>query len=388
MSVAYQSKRIDNTYTRSLLLALIFSLVNMPLTLRPYLNLMPVIASGFFGLIILILFALRRRPIGRENIGGRILFLLAALVFLVVLNLLAAKGVNLNFYLLPVIAGGIFLLSDTRILGSIITATALIIFVLLQLFSPGGWAVIGSIPLDELVAAARMNLTGAGLMFVLIMVLVTREFSRSEVNLDAERQKNADMLRTLYPDSVLNRMLSGETFIAERCSDVSILFCDLVGFTAMSRQTDPAGLVRLLNDLYSDMDHVAARHRVEKIKTIGDSYMAVAGISGETNHVTEMAEFALEVRRLLAEKYPEIGVRIGIHCGEVMAGILGLRKQSFDIWGDAVNLASRLESSATRNQILCSADFAVRLPAQIGKRSVGMVELKGVGMTERYEVLS
>lgn len=387
MAQTHPNLRIDATYRKSLLLALIFGLINIPLTWSPFLNSWPIAVSGAFAGCVAILWIARRFGRGPAPLTARLLFLSLAFAFILALVFLAAPGVNVNFYLLPVVAGGVFLLSDTRVLGSLVTALALTAFVLTQLFIPGGAAVTAAIPPEILQAASRMNLAGAGLLFVLVMVLVTREFSRSENNLDAERAKNENLLKSLYPQKVLERMLSGETYIAERRDRVAILFCDLVGFTAMSRVKSPGELVDLLNQLYSDFDEIAVQHGVEKIKTIGDSYMAVAGIfSEEGNPARAMAAFARDTQNLVREKYTQLNIRIGIHVGTVMAGILGRKKQSFDVWGDAVNFASRLEGAATPGQILCSAEFISQLGDLVPKQPGRKTDLKGIGIVECFEL--
>ncbi len=383
----HQSVRIDATYRKSLILALAFGLANIPMTFRPFLNLWPAGVSAAFSSGVAALLLARRISRTPAGFVARLVFLVWALAFILALTLLAAERVNVNFYLLPVVAGGVFLLSDTRVIGSLMTASALAAFVLTQLFSVGGLAVVQPIPAETLIAASRLNLGGAGLLFVLVMVLVTREFARSENNLNAERAKNANLLKSLYPEQVLERMLRGETYIAERRENVAILFCDLVGFTAMSRAKPPAELVDLLNELYSDFDAIASQHGVEKIKTIGDSYMAVAGIfGGSGDSATAMASFARAVHQLVRQKYAQLDVRIGIHLGEVMAGILGTKKQSFDVWGDAVNLASRLEGSAAPGQILCSAQFFAKLGQNEMAKQAQKTDLKGIGSVECYEL--
>jgi adenylate cyclase len=384
---SHQAKRIDATYRNALLLALVFGIANIPLTLSPFLNSWPTITSAAFACVNLFLLILRKLNPGYRAKAVRILFFSNALGFLILLTLFAAPGVNVHFYLLPLIAGGIFLLSDAWIIASCFTAGTLVIFIMMQLIQHGGLAIIATIPPETALAAARMNLTGAGLMFVLVMILMTREYARSEKNLDAERKKNASLLQSLYPEKILERMLKGETYIAERRDGVAILFCDLVGFTAMSRTKPPAELVDLLNSLYSDFDEIAAVHGVEKIKTIGDSYMAVAGIFGsEADPAASMADFAIAALRVVTQSYPALGVRIGIHSGTVMAGILGRKKQSFDVWGDAVNYASRLEGAAETNQILCSADFAALLPED-QTRKAARVDLKGIGSVDCFEII-
>jgi class 3 adenylate cyclase/tetratricopeptide (TPR) repeat protein len=172
-----------------------------------------------------------------------------------------------------------------------------------------------------------------------------------------EREKSERLLLSVLPAPIAERMKAGETSIAEHFPSVSVLFADVVGFTQLSTTVNPRELVALLDALFSALDGLAAKYRLEKIKTIGDAYMVVSGVPIQTeDHCERIARFALEMQAALDEvrqrwtlEGKELGVhsvqmRVGIHTGEAVAGVIGTSKFSYDIWGDTVNIASRMES--------------------------------------------
>ena len=179
-----------------------------------------------------------------------------------------------------------------------------------------------------------------------------REFLSDQALTEAHIRVD-DLLHSMMPREIVARIQAGESTIADIHGEVSIVFADLVGFTALSRQLSASTLVGLLNTVFSRFDAAAGRLGVEKIKTIGDAYMAVGGLSyGEAarDHAVRMAEFALAMRDITADLAVEmempIAVRIGLHVGPVVAGVIGVKKPAFDCWGDAVNMASRLEHAS------------------------------------------
>jgi adenylate cyclase len=177
--------------------------------------------------------------------------------------------------------------------------------------------------------------------------------------------------------------------IADTYGDVSIVFADLVGFTTLSTRLSPAQLVDMLDRLFSRFDARAEEFGIEKIKTIGDAYMAVAGLSEAVyDHVQRAARFAFamqqEVDGLAAELGYAINVRVGLHVGPVVAGVIGRKRPAFDCWGEAVNLASRLEHTASPGAILISESAYLRLRRDFQTTVIDDVELRGLGRTKAY----
>jgi class 3 adenylate cyclase len=192
-------------------------------------------------------------------------------------------------------------------------------------------------------------------------------------------------------------MLDGTKLIAEKLPSVSVLFADIVGFTKLSQRITPEQLVEGLDKIFSAFDTLAEKYGLEKIKTIGDAYMVVAGAPEKReDHANAMAEFALEMVEAMKEfssqsTGEQIQLRIGIHSGEVVAGVIGKKKFAYDLWGDAVNTASRMESHGEAGRIHCSSEFTEELlrtvlPAKAGIHFAerGELEIKGKGKMRTY----
>ncbi len=188
---------------------------------------------------------------------------------------------------------------------------------------------------------------------------------------DAKHQATEQLLHNVLPPSIANKMLDGATLIAEKIPSVSVLFADIVNFTKLSQRITPEELVEGLDRIFSTFDALAEKHGLEKIKTIGDAYMVVSGAPIQReNHAEAMAHFALEMIEAMKEfrsisTGEEIQLRIGIHSGEVVAGVIGKNKFAYDLWGDAVNTASRMESHGEAGKIHVSEEFMQALKTAI-----------------------
>ena len=175
-------------------------------------------------------------------------------------------------------------------------------------------------------------------------------------DLEAERARSQSLLLNVLPQPIIDRLNAGEQLIADRYDDVAVVFSDFVGFTEISARLPAATLVSELNAIFSRFDASCAALGVEKIKTIGDAYMAAAGLSGVGgDHVAAAADLALAMRDVVRDAAGVWKVRIGLHRGPVMAGVIGTSKFVYDLWGDAVNVASRLETTAPPDAIQVSA---------------------------------
>jgi adenylate cyclase len=207
--------------------------------------------------------------------------------------------------------------------------------------------------------------------------------------LDQERARSQSLLLNILPQAIIDRLADGEGTIADRYASVTVLFSDLVGFTSISSELEPQLLVSELNRLFSEFDALCERTEVEKIKTIGDAYLAVGGLPGtRADHATAVAELALgmveAVARLNVSSGRDWRIRIGVHSGPVVAGVIGTRKFVYDVWGDTVNVASRLESSAEPNRIHVSEPVAEALRGTFDLEPRGTIDLKGKGHTETF----
>jgi adenylate cyclase len=205
----------------------------------------------------------------------------------------------------------------------------------------------------------------------------------------AEAETEA-VLRNILPDSIVERLKTrpGEP-IADSFPEVSVLFADIKGFVALAGRLGPERTVAMLNDLIRGFDALAAEHGIEKIKTIGDCYMAVAGLPAPVPyHATQMARMALAMRDVADETAERFGIavslRIGMAIGPVMAGVIGARKFTYDVWGDAVNLAARLENTGEADRIHVSAAMRARLADDFDFAYRGSIDIKGAGPHETY----
>lgn len=215
------------------------------------------------------------------------------------------------------------------------------------------------------------------------------ERDRAEAALVREQERSEMLLLNILPAEIAQRLKGEHRSLADGYAEVSILFADLVGFTKMSSTMSPEDLVALLNKLFSRFDLLCDTYGAEKIKTIGDAYMVCAGLPlPREDHAQALAHLALAMQAALEEHNLECGsdlkIRIGINSGPVVAGVIGLKKFIYDLWGDTVNLASRMESSGVPGRIQVSAATWERLRGDFEFEARGTLEIKGLGATEAY----
>ena len=207
--------------------------------------------------------------------------------------------------------------------------------------------------------------------------------------LEMEKEKSERLLLNILPQPIADRLKQGERHIADRFAEVTVLFADIVDFSTLANETDPEDLVTLLNELFSRFDRLAERHSLEKIKTIGDSYLVVGGLPlPRADHAEAVAEMALEmlasVRDLNSDSGINIRVRIGLNTGPVVAGVIGRKKFTYDLWGTAVNLASRMQSNGLPDRIHLSEGTRRLLRNHFKVTARGTVHCKGMGEVRSY----
>ncbi|MBI5498501.1 MAG: adenylate/guanylate cyclase domain-containing protein [Deltaproteobacteria bacterium] len=200
---------------------------------------------------------------------------------------------------------------------------------------------------------------------------------------DAHARSEALLLNVL-PPSIAERLKASPGTIADRFDAVTILFADIVGFTALSARVSPEKLVELLNDVFTQFDALADRHGLEKIKTIGDAYMVVGGLpQPRADHAAAVARMSLRMLAVVEQHAVRLGhplsIRVGIHSGPAVAGVIGRRKFIYDLWGDAVNTASRMESHGQPGQVQVSEATQRLLNGTFVLRERGTIEVKGKG---------
>jgi len=206
---------------------------------------------------------------------------------------------------------------------------------------------------------------------------------------ELEKDKSDRLLLNILPGTIANRLKGGEKNIANGHAIVSVMFADLVGFTTLSRKTDPDVLVSMLNQIFTAFDNIVEKHGVEKIKTIGDCYMMVGGLpTHKEDHAKVVANSALEMiyalEHINQKNGTDLNMRIGIHSGPVVAGVIGKIKFTYDLWGDTVNVASRMESSGMAGRIQLSEQTRAQLGSEFQLEERGFVECKGLGQVKTF----
>jgi class 3 adenylate cyclase len=202
-------------------------------------------------------------------------------------------------------------------------------------------------------------------------------------------RENERLLLNILPGPIADRLREGERLIADRFDDVTLMFADIVEFTRLSSTMSPQELVGVLNEVFTVFDDLVDRYGLEKVKTIGDAYMVVGGMPERSeDHPARVAAMALDlaasVGRIEAAARLGITFRIGIHCGPVVAGVIGTKKFIYDIWGDTVNIASRMESLGVPGRVQVTHAVAERLRGSFAFEERGLIDVKGKGPTPTY----
>ena len=207
-----------------------------------------------------------------------------------------------------------------------------------------------------------------------------------------QKEKIEELLLNILPKPIADRLQDGQNIIADSFSDVSVLFADLVGFTNFASNKTATETVKVLNQIFSQFDQLSLQHGLEKIKTIGDAYMVVGGLpEPQENHAEAIAKMALDMQAAVAsfnaKNNHSFSLRIGINIGGVVAGVIGLTKFSYDLWGDTVNVAHRMESNGIPGEIQVTAAVYERLKDKFAFKMRGAIEIKGKGEMIVYLLL-
>jgi len=234
-----------------------------------------------------------------------------------------------------------------------------------------------------------MSTTGTVAMITVVILIFYIMLNNAQESLEIERQRAENLLLNILPPSIAQRLKDQNTIIADDFDKVTILFADIVGFTAFSEKLSPKGLVEILNKIFSLFDNLVEEFHLEKIKTIGDAYMVAGGLpSPMMDDMETVADLALEMQKVL-EKFNIVNnqsfeIRIGIHTGAVVAGVIGIKKFIYDVWGDTVNTASRMESHGLPGQIQVSERVFEQLKHKYTFKERGNINVKGKGEMKTY----
>jgi adenylate cyclase len=233
-----------------------------------------------------------------------------------------------------------------------------------------------------------LNIVGAGAVSFALLASFAKQRNEALAALRAEQERSEFLLLNILPGPIAERLKAATQTIADHFEAVSIVFADVVDFTPLSQRLLPAEMVRILDRLFTDFDALVERHGLEKIKTIGDAYMAAAGVPDPVpDHARRAALLALEMRDVAYNAVPDqpsLELRIGINSGPVVAGVIGTKRFLYDLWGDAVNTASRMESQGMAGEIQITRATYELLEDQFVCKSRGTIEVKGKGFMETW----
>jgi guanylate cyclase len=325
-----------------------------------------------------------------------------ALLRIELLNILLAPTVSMAFVGGFVASGGVGLWGILAPLGALVFGGArsgvrwFVGFVAAFLVSGlvGELATGGRSPLpgwfESLMIA--LNVTVGGSVVFMLLVRFVQQREEAMAALRTEQDKAESLLLNILPRSIADRLKADPATIADQFTGASILFADVVDFTPLAERLAPAEVVGVLDRLFTHFDHLADRYGVEKIKTIGDCYMVAAGVpAARADHARAMALMALDMRDAMhaPDAIGDLGLdlRIGINSGPVVAGVIGRKRFLYDLWGDAVNMASRMESHGTGGKIQVTGATHDLLKDEFVLEPRGTVAIKGKGDVETWYLL-
>ncbi len=255
----------------------------------------------------------------------------------------------------------------------------------LELARPAAPAGVDPVALGNI---SRLDQVGLFLVILGFGFWSFRENARLEGELGAEHARSERLLLNVLPAPIAERLKRRPGSIAERFPEATVLFADIVRFTELADRLPAPELVALLDAVFSCFDALADTHGLEKIKTIGDAYMVACGVpEARPDHVEAVARMALDMLQSIEALPPgpeRIALRIGLHTGPVVAGVIGQRKFAYDLWGDAVNTASRMESHGAPGRIQVSRAVHARLKDRFTFEARGTIDVKGKGPMETW----
>ncbi|HMV41807.1 MAG TPA: adenylate/guanylate cyclase domain-containing protein [Leptospiraceae bacterium] len=271
---------------------------------------------------------------------------------------------------------------------SLVSLSSLFCFIGIEIYLTSHPPILEAPP--EFFQIARLISLVALCVLVYVLTLYNyKTLNNAQDLLEIEHKKSETLLLNILPPVIAERLKVSNSVIAERTNEATILFADVVGFTVLSQTMEPEKLVALLNDLFSEFDTITKSYHLEKIKTIGDAYMVAGGIpEPRKDHCEAVALCALEMQAIMhkgiSRDLQKFRVRIGIHTGPVVAGVIGKSKFIYDLWGDSVNTASRMESHGMEDKIQVSKEVYLKLKDSFEFENKREIQVKGKGLMETY----
>jgi len=338
---------------------------------------------------VLIVFGLTLPHLHRlgENFGGLALIMFVSFGQTYVIWMLGLNS-SLHVFLLLAGAGLFFFGIKNWKLFAVVFLYILVVLLLALDFAPAnGLLIPDDTHLREMMT--RQTLINVALINAALIFYALSLVQLAEHELESQYERSEALIGAVMPAAIAARLKTSDARIADRIGNLNVLFADLVGFTAAAHDLAPEAVVGFLDDLVRRFDALAERFHVEKIKTVGDCYMAVSGLdNGDRTASIAIGRFALAMLREIAARPPFGGqaltLRIGIHCGPATAGVIGDTRFSYDVWGDAVNVASRMESQGLPGRIQVSDAFRALTCEAFTFEPRGSIAVKGIGVSETY----
>jgi adenylate cyclase len=297
-------------------------------------------------------------------------------------------GTGVQFYFLIAGALAVMVVGVERIrLAIAVAAIGISLFIALQFTVPKE---TGEGPTWFVTVGFIVNTTAAGAMLLAIVWYGLRQIASAEAALEREYARSEALLANILPASIAQRLKDrSNSVIADKYDDASILFADIAGYTERASDTSPEELVAFLDDLYTSLDALVTRHGLEKVKTSGDAYMVVSGVpQPRPDHLEALADLALDIADAVAgltdSRGRAVPLRIGLASGPVVAGVVGSQRFFYDVWGDAVNVASRMESTVAVGRIQVPQPVYQRLSDRFLFEERGDVDVKGKGVMHTW----
>ena len=343
---------------------------------------------GYVNLASAVAFLLIPRLYRFGDVVPPVVFFAVAYTSITVSSTYVGSGIGLQFYFVVAAAIMVLVLGIEHIaLASVLALVGAVTVIVLEVRVPYD---TGVQPDWAFRSGFIVNTVSAWVLVIATVWFSLRETARAETAMESEYQRSESLLANILPASIAARLKAPEhDVIADKYDDASILFADIAGYTKRAGDTAPTDLVRFLDGLYTDLDALVDRHGLEKVKTSGDSYMVVSGVPQERpDHLEALASLALDMADAVADltdaRGREVPLRMGIATGPVVAGVVGARKFFYDVWGDAVNVASRMESTDVEGRIQVPDDVYERLRAGFVFEERGEIEVKGKGLMHTW----
>ena len=346
----------------------------------------------FGNILLIVMFAISASLINTNKLNAARHVLVVSTILYILYTAFVASGNGgphggpIHYWLIGLIVLTQFVFDPKDKWRHIYNISCLILFVLIE------YSIVPLHPIElwshtQLEWAHFITVTTVILCIILGTELFITDITEAENRLRESNDKLEQLLMNMLPISIATRLQEeGRTF-AEAFSECSILFADLVGFTPLSEKRSPQELVSLLNDIFSRFDQLTEEAGLEKIKTIGDAYMVAAGVpESRKDHAEALVRLAHKMLKVIAD-YDGLKVRIGINSGTVVAGVIGKKRFIYDLWGDAVNVAARMESHGLPGAIQITESTRALLGETFEVKERGEMEIKGKGKMKTYIVL-